>query len=229
MVSPIGSSFLKAGSVALIVVIIQACTCSNDITTPREVDPTTTASIRCISASADAPSISVMQNDRPLIQGVSHTDTMATYTVLPSGIRNIRCVGDQGAVAFLSTNIDFGIDKKYTLVMFDKADRMRSVVMYDLVPIAVHGMAHIRLVHVADSTGSIILSADDQVIGMSVPYPTAGEYLPVPAGSELSLILQDGSSAHVPINVDVGTPGTAYTVVVDRDVSSTRVRCFRDR
>ncbi len=229
MVSPIGSSFLKAGSVALIVVIIQACTCSNDITTPREVDPTTTASIRCISASPDAPSISVMQNDRPLIQSISQTDTMAPYAVLPSGIRNIRCLGNQGAVAYLSTNIDFGVDKRYSLVLFDKADRMRSVVMYDLVPVAVYGMVHVRLVHVADSTGSMTLSADGQSVGMAVSYPTAGEFLPIPAGAELSLLLQSDSSAHVPINVDVGTPGTAYTVVVDRNSSATRVRCFRDR
>ncbi len=230
MASPIVSNALRVLSGVLATFVVSACTCSNDITTPREVDPTTTASLRCIVASPDAPDLMVMQNDRVLIEKITRYDTIATHATLPSGIRNIRFVGKQLSTAYLSTNLDLGADRRYTYVTFDRSDRMRGVVMYDLVPLATIGTVHVRLVHVADSTGSVVLFANDRTVGLSISYPTAGEYLPVPQGAELYLDVQDnGDSQRIAVPIELNTPGSAATIVIDKENKVLRTRWFRDR
>lgn len=230
MVSPIASEFVKVLGGVFVLSFITACTCSNDITTPREVDPTTTASLRCIVASPDAPEIMVIQNDRPLQEKISRLDSVAPYVSLPSGIRNIRFVGIRSSEAYLSTNLDLGADRRYTYVTFDRSDRMRGVVMYDLVPLATFGIAHVRLVHVADSTGPIQFTVNEGPAGLPVSYPTAGEYLPVAQGSELALDLQDGGGIRrIDVPNELTSPGGAITIVVDRENSTIRTRWFRDR
>ncbi len=206
------------------------CTCSDSISTPREVDPLTKAQLRVVVCSPDAPDLRVTQNDRSFGAVVTRADTAAPYDELPSGIRNLRFIGTTSAIAYHSVNVDLGADRRSTYVLFDSTARMRGVLARDEVPTAVPGTIHLRLIHMADGIGSMTILADDVPVSSPVTYPTADGYVAASASAAITLRVREGMDERtIPVVLGTVRSGRTYTLIVDRVDAALRVRPLSDR
>lgn len=184
MAFPIVSKFLAA---CLVAAAVTGCTCSNDLVTPREVEPTTKSSLRIVHASADAPTLRCLQNDKDLFTNVTYEPAATAYASLPSELRNLRFRAADGAT-LLSLNVLLNANEKHAFVILDQADRMRGLLLRDVPPAAVSGMTYVRIVHADVASPSITIVAGG--ISETLSFSQNSDWIAIPQGADLQIVSQ---------------------------------------
>ncbi len=195
------------------------CTCSPDLNTPKEMDPSTTSLLRVVHAAVGNGDLVCRQNDRILVDRIVYGRTTDGYRTLPSGLRNLR-FSDAGSDGNrLTANVDLGIEAPHTFVLYGSGAELRGSIVADVPPAAQPGIAHVRIIHAAFDAGMASLSVDGSV-ATSVLYPTFPPYVAV-HGDQAWIDVSDGGAAkRLPLPADVLKPETAWTVIVVRQQAS---------
>lgn len=189
MASAIVSSLAVA-----IAVVLSACTCSNDLVTPREADPTTRSQIRIVVASSNVGPLIVEQNDRQLGPVLNPEDDIVSYRELPSGVRNVRLKSASGGRVLYSANLGLHANQRHTLIVLDRSERMRGVLLDDIAPTPEAGMASLRIVN-----GTMLGDCDVFVNGVAQMQMTgvvpgqATPYNAIRSGTTVTVVLKRSS------------------------------------
>lgn len=202
----------KGLTAALLTVMLAGCTCSNELTTPREVEPTTRATLRIAHASPDAPSLTCLQNDKFFADQIRYDASVMSAASLPSELRNLRFT-DGTATAVLSLNVNLVADRQHTLVVLDHVDRLRGLLLQDVKPTPTQGHAQVRVVHADPAFKSLTVS--DENGDEDVPFGEASRWRIVPAGG--SLVITRGADEPLTVDPTVLTDGATLTLIVRAD------------
>lgn len=191
-------------------VMLVGCTCSNDLVTPREVDPTTRALLRIVHASSSTGEVSCYQNDKYFAGQITYSGVIRPAAPLPNEVRNLRFVSTTGQ-PLLSLNVNLLADVRYTFVLFDRVDRLRGILLHDDPPTPAAGTSIVRLVH-ADIHHTVITMP---TIGdtVSVPFSLDSGWRSIPSGTDL-VVRIDGVQATIPASL---LPAERATTVIVRD------------
>jgi hypothetical protein len=193
MAFPIDS---RIGIIAVVLAaVVASCTCSNDLVTPREVEPATRATIRIVHASPDASVLTCRQNDKLLVDRITYADAVMAPVVLPSELRNLRFTAQSSEVV-LSVNVDLAADRQHTFVVLDSVERIRGLLLTDTTPPVRDGRTLVRIVH-ADVASRNLVVVDPSGEG-SIGFAQAGAWHDVAAGQALSIRRDDGSTVTIP-------------------------------
>jgi hypothetical protein len=203
---PIVSKLL---AICLVSAAVVSCTCSNDLVTPREVEPTTKSSLRIVHASADAPSLRCLQNDKELFSSVVYEPAATAYASLPSELRNLRFRAADGAT-LLSLNVLLNANEKHTFVLLDQADRMRGLLLRDVPPAPLSGSTYVRIVHADVASASITIIAGE--VSETLSFAQNSEWIAIPLGTDLQIIAQGAETRTVPASTL--SEGSATTIIV---------------
>ena len=198
---------------SLIVVVLSAwltgCTCSNDLTTPREVEPTTRSHLRVVHASVDTPELHCKQNDKDLLSGILYGHTPTEYKQLPSELRNLRFFTGSGA-ALLSVNVALTADRKHTFVVLDRMDRVRGVLLDDTPPTMNPGSAFVRIVHADDAHRTITITSGSEE--QTISFPQVSEWIEVDPNANVDIIVDPSTTITLPSSLL--TSGSATTAII---------------
>lgn len=195
---------------ALALLLVVGCTCSNDLVTPREVEPTTRSTLRIVHASSSTGEVTCYQNDKFFAGQIAYASAIKPASALPSEVRNLRFVA-VGGQPLLSLNVNLRANEGYTFVLIDRVDRLRGILLPDDPPPPVAGTATVRIVH-ADVHHKVI---DMPTTGdtVSIPFSLDSGWRSVPAGADL-LVRIDGVEATIPAAL---LPAERATTVIVRD------------
>lgn len=188
------ASVIVSSLAVAIAVVLSACTCSNDLVTPREADPTTRSRIRIVVATPNVGGLIVEQNDRQLGAELHPEDEVVPYRELPSGVRNIRLKMATGGRVLFSANLGLNANQGHTLVLLDRSERMRGVLLDDVAPTPEAGTASVRIVN-----GTMLGNCDLLVNGIAQEQMTdiepgqATPYSAIRAGTVVNLFLKNSS------------------------------------
>jgi len=172
----------------MVTILISGCTCSNDLVTPREADPTTRSRLRIAVASPDVTTLIVEQNDRELDPMLRPDAQSSSYRELPSGIRNIRLRTQIHRKVVFSANLDFSPNQGYTLVVLDQAERMRGLLFEDFPQVPEPGTARVRIINaVQDAVCGVVVQGTTIVEG--IRSGEASQYVSVRADVPVAVTL----------------------------------------
>lgn len=196
------------------------CTCSPDLNTPKEMDPSTTSLLRIVHAAIGNGDLTCRQNDRMLADRIVYARIADGYRTLPSGLRNLR-FSDAGSDGNrLTANVDLGIETPHTFVLYGSGTELRGSIVADVPPDVRAGIAHVRIIHAAYAAGMATLAADDSIV-TSVLYPTFPPYVAMHGDRAWVDVIDNGSTQRLDLPANVLDPGTAWTVIVLRQQAST--------
>lgn len=195
--------------VVAVAIVVGGCTCSNDLVTPREVEPATRATLRIVHASPDAGSLTCRQNDKYFMGGLTYGGAVPAPASLPSELRNLRVVTPDGA-AVLSVNVGLKADRQHTFVVLDSVKRMRGLLVTDEAPSVQDGMVQLRVIN-ADVAGRTV-TVIDPIGEESVGFAQAGSWHAYPGGGAVAIRRENGSQLTIPAGMLVA--GKAYDVIV---------------
>lgn len=190
-------------------VYLGGCTCSNDLVTPREVEPTTRATLRIVHASPDAGSLTCQQNDKYFMGSLTYGGVTPAAASLPSELRNLRMFVSDGTVV-LSVNVGLRAERQHTFIVLDSVERMRGLLVTDEAPTPQAGMTQLRVIN-ADVAGRMITVIDPSN-EESVGFAQAGVWHAYPAGGSVAIRRENGTQVTIPAGTLVS--GKAYDVVV---------------
>jgi hypothetical protein len=206
MAFPIVSKII---GLVVVATVVASCTCSNDLVTPREVEPTTKSLLRIVHASADAPTLTCLQNDKQLFANVEYEPSTTAYASLPSELRNLRFRAANGAT-LLSLNVFLNANENYTFVVLDDADRLRGLLLRDVRPAPTEGLVHIRVVHADVANSFITINAGS--ISETLSFAQNSDWIAIPSGTDVLITAAGTTDRTIPA---ASLPkGSATTIIV---------------
>lgn len=215
------ASAIVSSLVVAIAVTLSACTCSNDLVTPREADPTTRSQVRIVVASPNVGSLIIEQNDRQLGPLLDPEDDVVTYQELPSGVRNIRLKSAQGGRVVYSANLGLHANQRHTLVVLDRSERMRGVLLDDVAPTPEAGLAALRIVNgTTVGTCDVVVNGIQQTQMTDIVPGQATPFVAIRSGTTVTVVLQHSSQpVTFTMPASVSQEFSACTIVV-REVAN---------
>ncbi len=189
--------------------VIVGCTCSNDLATPREVDPIATSALRIVHASPNASALTCRQNDRDLAGSVSVSSPVGPFQRLPSEYRNLRLI-DVSGQALVSVQVFLAADREYTFVAYDRADRMRGLLLDDAVPAPEDGRVAFRVVNADVDHGSLTVLLGQQRVDVAVGQ--VSEWLST--SDPATVTIERGNGSPLQPGLPSSGTGSAITMIV---------------
>jgi hypothetical protein len=170
--------------------------------------PATTAQLRVVHASPDAPNVDVLVDDAAALTNVPYKGA-SDYLAVPSGARNlkVRAAGTSTVVIDEDATVDAG--RTYTVLATGPVASIAPLVLEDDLADPAAGNVKLRLVHASPTAGTVDIyvsaPADDIAAATptlsDVPFRAASDYLEVPAGTYRVRITPAGTKT-VAIDVD---------------------------
>ncbi len=209
-------SYLRnSGLLGLIILMFVFSACSDD---DNGVDPGTesTANVRVIHTSYDAPDVDVQVDDAVAIAGLGY-GASSGYASLNAGTRNIK-VAPAGAASpvVIEADLDLEADKDYTVYAVDQLASIGAIVSVDE-RAANSAKAKVRLVHTAPDAPAVDIklnSGSGPAVFTNVPFKQFTDYIEVDEGTYTFVVTPAGGTVEVvvfdPITVQ---NGVVYTVV----------------
>jgi uncharacterized protein DUF4397 len=195
---------------------VSACDDDSDVTAPA-----TTAQLRVVHASPDAPNVDVLVDNTAALTNVAYK-AASTYLQVPSGSRNlkVRATGTATVVIDQTATLDQG--SAYTVIATGRVASIAPLVLTDDQTNPATGNVRVRLVHASPTAGNVDIYVTAPTADIATATPTlanvafrvASNYLEVPAGTYRVRVTPAGTKT---IAIDVNnvalTAGQVRTAV----------------
>lgn len=147
------------------------------------------------------------------VPGVNY-GTISDYQAVPPGVYSIsmrEAGADPASPPALSTTVEVGADSARTVAgVGSNADLGLEVLEDDLTPPA-DGQARVRVIAAAATAQTLDVSAGDTPVATDLAFAEAGNYAPLPVGTESVQITVGGTPTELPVEI---AAGSVYSVFV---------------
>jgi len=195
---------------------VSACNNDDDVTAPA-----TTAELRVVHASPDAPNVDVLVDNTAALTNVAYK-AASTYLQVPSGSRNlkIRATGTTTVVIDQTATLNQG--SAYTVIATGRVASIAPLVLTDDQTSPAAGNVRLRLVHASPAAGNVDIYVNAPTADITTATPTlanvafrvASNYLEVPAGTYRVRITPAGTkTVAIDVNNVALTAGQVRTAV----------------
>ncbi|HET7089423.1 MAG TPA: DUF4397 domain-containing protein [Anaerolineae bacterium] len=174
----------------------------------------TSARVRVVHASPDAPAVDVLVNDAVAFSNAPFKG-ITQYASLDPATYNVKVV-PTGATEPVVIGADLTLEAKdYTVVAVDTLANIEPLILVDNNSAPAAGKAHVRFVHASPDAPAvdIAVAGGGPVLFSNIAFKGVGDYLPVGAGTydlEVRIAGTDTVALSVP-GVQLNN-GTVYTV-----------------
>src|SRR5687768_1147898 len=164
---------------------VAACDDDDDVT-----GPATTAQLRVVHASPDAPNVDVLLDNAPVLTNVAYK-AASNYLEVPSGSRNLKVRATGTSTVVIDQNGTLAQSSFYTVLATGRVASIAPVVLTDDQTSPASGNVRLRLVHAAPTAGNVDIYVTTPTADIATATPTlanvafraASNYLEVPAGT----------------------------------------------
>jgi len=195
---------------------VSACNNDDDVTAPA-----TTAGLRVVHASPDAPNVDVLVDNTAALTNVAYK-AASTYLQVPSGSRNlkVRATGTTTVVIDQTATLNQG--SAYTVIATGRVASIAPLVLTDDQTSPAAGNVRLRLVHASPAAGNVDIYVNAPTADITTATPTlanvafrvASNYLEVPAGTYRVRITPAGTkTVAIDVNNVALTAGQVRTAV----------------
>jgi len=195
---------------------VSACNNDDDVTAPA-----TTAELRVVHASPDAPNVDVLVDNTAALTNVAYK-AASTYLQVPSGSRNlkVRATGTTTVVIDQTATLNQG--SAYTVIATGRVASIAPLVLTDDQTSPAAGNVRLRLVHASPAAGNVDIYVNAPTADITTATPTlanvafrvASNYLEVPAGTYRVRITPAGTkTVAIDVNNVALTAGQVRTAV----------------
>ena len=195
---------------------VSACNNDDDVTAPA-----TTAELRVVHASPDAPNVDVLVDNTAALTNVAYK-AASTYLQVPSGSRNlkVRATGTTTVVIDQTATLNQG--SAYTVIATGRVASIAPLVLTDDQTSPAAGNVRLRLVHASPEAGNVDIYVNAPTADITTATPTlanvafrvASNYLEVPAGTYRVRITPAGTkTVAIDVNNVALTAGQVRTAV----------------
>ena len=195
---------------------VSACNNDDDVTAPA-----TTAELRVVHASPDAPNVDVLVDNTAALTNVAYR-AASTYLQVPSGSRNlkVRATGTTTVVIDQTATLNQG--SAYTVIATGRVASIAPLVLTDDQTSPAAGNVRLRLVHASPAAGNVDIYVNAPTADITTATPTlanvafrvASNYLEVPAGTYRVRITPAGTkTVAIDVNNVALTAGQVRTAV----------------
>ncbi|MBI3257899.1 MAG: DUF4397 domain-containing protein [Ignavibacteriae bacterium] len=202
-----------------VAILTGSCTCAVDNNTTKEIEPTVKSRIRIINASAGAPALDCLDNDKVKKQSISFADTSSGYFEIGSGVRNIRLNSSSTNTALLSILSNFTAQKNHTIVAMGLPTAMLGFVLQDEPPQPISGKAFVRFIHTSKAVEDVNVSAGSSVLFSNKIFPSFTDFIAVDSGSVSINIYENKTNSSYRQTIHI-QEGKIYTIMLKSDVSA---------
>ena len=165
--------------------VLTACDDDDDATAPG-----TTAQLRVVHASPDAPNVDVLVDGSAALTNVPFR-TVSNYLSVPSGTRNLKVRATGTSTVVIDQNAAVAQGRAYTVVATGRVASISPLVLEDDLTNPAAGNVRLRLVHASPTAGNVDIYVTAPTADISTATPTlsnvafraASAYLEVPAGT----------------------------------------------
>ena len=203
-------------ALAALAATVSACSDDDDTTAP-----VTTAQVRVVHASPDAPNVDVLVDGTVALANVPYR-TASSYLEAPAGSRNLRVRPTGTTTVVIDANANLAASGAYTVLAAGRVASLAPLVLQDDLTAPAAGNIKLRLVHAAPSAGNVDIYVTAPTTDLAtatptltaVPFRTASAYLQVPAGTYRVRITPAGTkTVAIDVNNVALTAGQIRTAV----------------
>ena len=164
---------------------LAACNDDEDVT-----GPVTTAQLRVVHASPDAPNVDVLLDNAPVLTNVAYK-VASSYLEVPSGSRNLKVRATGTSTVVIDQNGTLDQNGFYTVLATGRVASIAPLVLTDDQTSPASGKIRLRLVHASPTAGNVDIYVTAPTADIATATPTlanvafraASNYLEVPAGT----------------------------------------------
>lgn len=195
--------------VAALVGALAVTACDDD----DPISPSTTALVRVVHASPDAPNVDVLVDGAAVLTNVPFK-AASDYLSVPTGNRNLRIRAAGTSTVVIDQNASVIAGGTYTILATGRVASIAPLVLQDNLANPAAGNIKLRLVHASPTAGNvdIYVTAPDASIATTAPtlanvaFRAASSYLEVPAGTYRVRITPTGTKT---VAIDVNNVALA--------------------
>jgi len=185
------------------------------------IAPATTAQVRVVHASPDAPNVDVLVDGAAVLTNVPFKGS-SNYLDVPAGSRNLRVRATGTSTVVIDQTAAVTAGKRYTVLATGRVASIAPLVLEDDLVAPGAGNVKLRLVHASPSAGNvdIYVTAPGASIATvaptvpNVPFRAASNYLEVPAGTYRVRITPVGTkTVAIDVNDVALTAGQVRTAI----------------
>jgi hypothetical protein len=152
--------------------------------------PGTTAQLRVVHASPDAPNVDVLVDGAAALTNVPFRAASA-YLAVPAGARNLRVRATGTATVVIDQSATLTAGRAYTVLATGRVASIAPLVLEDDLTNPAAGNVRVRLVHASPTAGNVDIYVTAPTADIATAAPTlsnvafraASGYLEVPAGT----------------------------------------------
>ena len=152
--------------------------------------PGTTAQLRVVHASPDAPNVDVLVDNASVLTNVAYK-TASNYLPVTSGSRNLKVRAAGSTTVVIDQNAALAQGTYYTVLATGRVASIAPIVLTDDQTNPASGNVRVRLVHASPTAGNVDIyvttpTADIATASPTVPnvaFRAVSNYLEVPAGT----------------------------------------------
>ena len=152
--------------------------------------PVTTAQLRVVHASPDAPNVDVLVDNAAVLTNVAYK-AASSYLEVPSGSRNLKVRATGTSTVVIDQNGTLAQNSFYTVLATGRVASIAPVVLTDDQTSPASGSVRLRLVHASPTAGNVDIYVTAPTADIATATPTltnvafraASNYLEVPAGT----------------------------------------------
>src|SRR5690349_3489796 len=144
-----------------------ACDDDNDDVT----GPGTTASVRVVHASPDAPNVDVLVDNAPALTNVAYK-AASNYLAAPTGSRNVKVRATGTSTVVIDQNVTLSQGAFYTILATGRVASIAPVVLTDDQTSPASGNIRLRLVHAAPAAGNVDIYVTGPTADIATTTPT---------------------------------------------------------
>ena len=185
--------------------------------------PSTTAQLRVVHASPNAPNVDVLVDGTVALTNVPFR-TASGYLAVPAGTRELQVRAAGTATTVIDADAPLAEGRAYTVLATGLVASIAPLVLEDDLAAPAAGNAKVRLVHAAPGAGTVDVyvtapTADIATAAptlAAVPFRAASAYLQVPAGSYRVRITPTGTkTVAIDVNAALAAGQVRTAVAVD--------------
>lgn len=179
----------KPTTIALALLAVTALTACDD-DDDELTAPGTTAQLRVVHASPDAPNVDVLVDNASVLTNVAYK-TASNYLPVTSGSRNLKVRAAGSTTVVIDQNAALAQGTYYTVLATGRVASIAPIVLTDDQTNPASGNVRVRLVHASPTAGNVDIyvttpTADIATASPTVPnvaFRAVSNYLEVPAGT----------------------------------------------
>jgi hypothetical protein len=195
---------------------VSACDDDDDVTAPS-----TTAQLRVVHASPDAPNVDVLVDNAAALTNVAYKGA-SNYLPVPSGSRNLKVRATGTTTVVIDQTATLNQSTAYTVLATGRVASIAPLLLTDDQASPAAGNIRLRLVHASPTAGNVDIYVTATTADITTATPTlanvafraASNYLEAPAGTYRVRITPAGTkTVAIDVNNVALTAGQVRTAV----------------